>query len=526
MDAKNKSNIKLLSIVASVMLLIIVVGASFAYFGTYKEDIDKYKINITIDQFAKATFVTKDANLNLSVSKKNMVAYETGTKAAENSANLNVVLTSGNPNVKVTCTYDIYYEYDTNSSIYGVSPTPVTDSSLKELTLKAVGSTGTNNYAGEKNFNYDTSWTTNPYKRLIVKGASITDATKNGTTDTWKFNMAFYNLEADQNKLAGKTFAGTFYVDKDSIQCDYQNNDGGSSVSGTSFETLMTPNNTDIFNEKGIRYEGADPNNYICLDNKTSGACADSSLLFRIIGLFDEEYSSNGTTSAGTKKLLKVIDTNNYGGASGKVWNSAGTNNWSTASLKTELNGTYLDALLGTSNVNSKLSSAIANAKWHLGGASDSNHQTLTAEGIYTEERNTNAIYSGNPSSIYAQVGLMYPSDYGYATVGGTTTNKSGCRAKELYNWDGSSYSDCKNNDWLYTLQSSFVNSGEWLLSPYSLSSSIVARLYSSGDVGLGGFGSVRDYQFAVRPTFYLDSSILKIVGTGDGTKDNAYRIG
>ena len=88
MDTKNKSNIKLLSIVASVMLLIIVLGASFAYFGTYKENIDKYKINITIDEFAKATFVTKDANLNLSVSKKDMVAYEAGTKAAENSANL------------------------------------------------------------------------------------------------------------------------------------------------------------------------------------------------------------------------------------------------------------------------------------------------------------------------------------------------------------------------------------------------------------------------------------------------------
>ena len=241
MDAKNKSNIKLLSIVASVMLLIIVVGASFAYFGTYKENIDKYKINITIDQFAKATFVTKDANLNLSVSKKDMVAYETGTKAAENSANLNVVLTSGNPNVKVTCTYDIYYEYDTNSSIYGVSPTPVTDSSLKELTLKAVGSTGTNNYANEKNFNYDTSWTTNPYKRLIVKGASITDATKNGTTDTWKFNMAFYNLDADQNKLAGKTFAGTFYVDKDSIQCDYQNNESNPTL----YQTIENRYNQD-----------------------------------------------------------------------------------------------------------------------------------------------------------------------------------------------------------------------------------------------------------------------------------------
>ena len=528
MDAKNKSNIKLLSIVASVMLLIIVVGASFAYFGTYKENIDKYKINITIDQFAKATFVTKDANLNLSVSKKDMVAYETGTKAAENSANLNVVLTSGNPNVKVTCTYDIYYEYDTNSSIYGVSPTPVTDSSLKELTLKAVGSTGTNNYADEKNFNYDSSWTQNPYKRLIVKDASITDATKNGTTDTWKFNMAFYNLEADQNKLAGKTFAGSFYVDKDSIQCDYQNNDGGSTVSGTSFETLMSTSTPDVYEENGIRYEGADPKNYICLDNKTGGACSDSSLLFRIIGLFDEDTSSDGTTRAGTKKLLKVIDTNNYGGASGKVWNSAGTNNWSTASLKTELNGTYLDALLGTLNVNSKLSSAIANAKWNLGGASDSNHKTLTAEGIYTEERNTSAIYSGNPSSIYAKVGLMYPSDYGYATVGGSATSKENCRAKELYNWDDSSYSDCKNNDWLFTSQATSwgSNKSEWLLSPYSSDSSRAARLNRAGYVGLSINGIVGDYLLAVRPTFYLDSSILKIVDTGDGTKDNAYRVG
>ena len=525
MDAKNKSNIKLLSIVASVVLLIIVVGASFAYFGTYKENIDKYKINITIDQFAKATFVTKDANLNLSVSKKDMVAYEAGTKAAENSANLNVVLTSGNPNVKVTCTYDIYYEYDTNSSIYGVSPTPVTDSSLKELTLKAVGSTGTNNYANEKNFNYDTNWTQNPYKRLIVKGASITDATKNGTTDTWKFNMSFYNLEADQNKLAGKTFAGSFYVDKDSIQCDYQNNGGGSSVSGNSFETLMSTSTPDVYEENGLRYEGADPKNYICLDNKTGGACSDSSLLFRIIGLFDEDTSTDGTSSSGTKKLLKVIDTNNYGGTSGKYWNSGGTNNWSTASLKTELYGTYLTTLLRTSNVNSKLSSAITNAKWHLGGASDSNYQTLTTEGIYREERNTSAIYSGNPSSIYTKIGLMYASDYGYATVGGSTTSKANCRAKELYNWDSSSFSDCKNNDWLFTSQNNFVSSGEWLLSTGSSSSYSASHLNSAGYVNLN-YSVLGNPQFAVRPTFYLDSSILKIVGTGDGTKDNAYRVG
>ena len=535
MDAKNKSNIKLLSIVASVMLLIIVVGASFAYFGTYKENIDKYKINITIDEFAKATFVTKDANLNLSVSKKDMVAYEAGTKASENSANLNVVLTSGNPNVKVTCTYDIYYEYDANSSIYGVSPTPVTDSSLKELTLKAVGSTGTNNYADENNFNYDTNWTQNPYKRLIVKGASITDATKNGTTDTWKFNMAFYNLDADQNKLAGKTFSGSFYVDKDSIQCDYQNNDGGSSVSGTSFETLMSTSTPDVYNENGLRYEGADPKNYICLDNKKSGTCSSSSLLFRIIGLFDEDTSSNGTSSTDSKKLLKVIDTNNYGGTSGKVWNSAGTNNWSTASLKTELNGTYLSTLLATSGVNSKLNDVIVKAKWHLGGAnntSGSNYyiQKITTENYYKAERSPYAtsgtlqnLYSGNPEYVFAQVGLMYPSDYGYATVGGSTTSKENCRAKELYNWDSSSYSDCKNNDWVFK-SATFIDTVEWLISPLASDSNRASYLYSAGYVRANYY--VYRSRSAVRPTFYLDSSILKIVGTGDGTKDNAYRIG
>ena len=298
---------------------------------------------------------------------------------------------------------------------------------------------------------------------------------------------------------------------------------GGNSTedtsSGKSFDTVFAANNTDIFNEKGIRYEGTDPNNYICLDNKTSGACSSSSLLFRIIGLFDEDTSTDGTSSSGTKKLLKVIDTNNYGGTDGKKWNSAGTNNWSTASLKTELNETYLTTLLGTSNVNSKLSSGVANAKWHLGGASPSNYNT-TAEGIYTQERDTSAIYGGNPSSIYAQVGLMYPSDYGYATVGGTTTNRAGCRAKAVNAYDTA---DCKNNDWLFTSQGSFVDDGEWLLSPYSSDSYLAAYLGSSGyvyhDLHVGGL-------FSVRPSFYLDSSVLKIVGTGDGTKDNAYRVG
>ena len=296
---------------------------------------------------------------------------------------------------------------------------------------------------------------------------------------------------------------------------------------GTSFNNLMIANNTDIFNENGLRYEGADPNNYICLDSNKEGACSSSSLLFRIIGLFDEEYSLDGTTSAGTKKLLKILDTNNYGGTSGKKWNSEVENNWSTASLKTELNGTYLTVLLGTSNVNSKLSGGITITKWHLGGGyGDNNYGVMTAQKWYEVERppystsgNAQNIYSGNPEYVYEKIGLMYPSDYGYATTGENTTNKSSCRTLTLGNWG-----DCGKNNWIFN--SGISNKSEWVISPFN--SSITAmRINIGGSLGAGGTLDdwVVVYEYSVRPTFYLDSSILKIVG-GTGTSTDPYHIG
>ena len=309
---------------------------------------------------------------------------------------------------------------------------------------------------------------------------------------------------------------------------------------GTSFETLMVANNSDIFDENGLRYEGADPNNYICLDNQKSGSCSSSSLLFRIIGLFDEEYSTDGTTSAGTKKLLKVLDTNNYGGTSGKYWSGSSSNysnNWNNSGLKTELNGTYLTALLATSGVNSKLNTAIVTSKWHLGGANsypDSNYyeQTITTENYYKAERppyytfqNTSQnisqnLYNGNPEYVFAKVGLMYPSDYGYATVGGSTYNKAKCRTIALYNYRN--YNDCINNDWLYKskLTDWGYNKSEWSISPYT-----DGRIATCLSEYIVTDSSTCDGPLAVRPAFYLNSSVLKIVG-GTGTSTDPYHIG
>ena len=317
------------------------------------------------------------------------------------------------------------------------------------------------------------------------------------------------------NSTTGKVSFSFIGSDRCSLYFDYKDN----SIEITS---LMTVNNVDIFEENGIRYEGTGPNNYICLDNQESGSCSDSSLLFRIIGLFDEDTSSDGATSNGTKKLLKVIDTNNYGGTAGKKWDTNNSKDWKSASLAIDLNENYYNSLIGLSDINSKLLDNITMTKWRLGTYADDSVRKYSIYELFSMEHNENSEY------VYEKVGLMYPSDYGYATVGGTTTNKSSCRSLALWSWGGSSYDDCKNNDWLFTSQSSFVRNAEWLLSPFSSNSRNFAILISKGYVALRDF--CEDISsggpFSVRPTFYLDSSVLKIVGTGDGTKDNAYRVG
>ena len=516
-----KNRVVILIFIGVLLVVTIIIGISYAYFFNIE-----IKNNNTISGNINTKYYTFESSgnstLSLTINQSDLdmanASNDYSSFVSGNGGNINVSLNT-NGLKKVYCSYDLVYEpvsaYTPNSG--------AVNAGLKEFTLS--GTSDKENSFSEIDVSGSSSVT-------LISGIKI--STDTNILEKWSFTAKYYNLDVIQDNVAGKTFKGNIKVAN--TNCSFNE-----PVSGTSFETLMVENNTDIFNENGIRYEGADPKNYICLDSNKEGACSSSSLLFRIIGLFEEEYSTDGTSSTGTKKLLKVIDTNNYGGTSGKYWNQTQTsgknyNDWSTATLKTELNDLYLRTLLATSGVNSKLENSIVISKWHLGGANETSpsiydYQEITTENWYNAERSPYAtsgtlqnLYSGNPEYVFAKVGLMYPSDYGYATVGGSTTNKSSCREKELYNWDSSSYSDCKNNDWLFTSQvtSWGSNKTEWLISPFALGSISASPLYSTGYVVATNI--VDGYQFAVRPTFYLDSS-LKIVG-GLGTKDNAYRIG
>ena len=109
----------------------------------------------------------------------------------------------------------------------------------------------------------------------------------------------------------------------------------------------------------------------------------------------------------------------------------------------------------------------------------------------------------------------MYPSDYGYATAGGTTTNRAACLAKELYNWDGSDVSDCKNNDYLY--KSSYY---QGTLASYSSLAYGVFYVYASGLVR----SNIANRTISVRPAVFLKSNI-SITDVGLGTAESPFQL-
>ena len=220
----DKSKItKSIAVFASVLLIIIIGVASFAYFGTFNVNLNNnVAVNINSSSPGDATFISNATELNLQVTAANMsftVANNT-VAAKEDTAFLDVTLT-GSANLLTTCTYDIVYEYDSNSDVYGSESVPVTNESKKELTLTVSSSlvSGTNNFSEEKNFAYDSSWESvnNTFRKTIVKDATIIDSSMGGTTNTWNLNLKFYLLSESQAKVQGKTFTGSFFVDN--IRC-------------------------------------------------------------------------------------------------------------------------------------------------------------------------------------------------------------------------------------------------------------------------------------------------------------------
>ena len=151
----------------------------------------------------------------------------------------------------------------------------------------------------------------------------------------------------------------------------------------------------------------------------------------------------------------------------------------------------------------------IDDAKWYLGGTADYNYASNgSVSHWYKYERGTK-VYSGRSTNWTGKVGLIYPSDYGYATSGGTSENRTSCASKEMLNWNGSTYRDCINNDWLFKSESM------WFLTPYV---SYYREAFNISYSGYLGYNNASYLGIVVFPTVYLKSIIKISSGTGSST--------
>ena len=320
----------------------------------------------------------------------------------------------------------------------------------------------------------------------LSEGLIASDLTLNPSDSVTMSVRIWLSIDTPNTEI-GKSFSAKIVTD--GVGSEYV----APSTGADYIESLLTSNPETMNNDDpdgNVRYMGADPNNYVSFNNE----------LWRIIGVFDVASTDGGPT----EKRLKIIRNESLGNM---AWDSANTNNWTTASLQTYLNGEYYNDLpLETKSL-------IDDTYWNLGGtATYTSSSNGLASHFYGYERET-TVYSGRPTYWIGKIGLMYPSDYGYATSGGSTTDRTVCLNKEVYNWKSSKFSDCKNNDWLY--ESGYV---QWTLSPSAGFSTSVHFITTSGNVNTitGIF-----YSYGVCPVAFLKSNI-KIV-EGDGSSSNPY---
>ena len=336
--------------------------------------------------------------------------------------------------------------------------------------------------------------------------------------------------------------------------------------------TLATTDTTNFATDdpdNNIRYIGANPNNYVyfnCSDysNQSDSTCEK----WRIIGLFKNITKADGTR----ENLVKIIKNDRLNNARIKwdyketgVGTSTyfyGSNDWSDSQLMMMLNptdylksgytiennvvkdsngqeiyqnmGSYYNGTSGcqpaditkgssfsctsidftsTGLKNDLTRNAIESVVWNLGGTAtfDTVNNGLASH-WYGYERGT-TVYSGHATTWTGKVGLIYPSDYGYATAGSSKIDRTTCLAKELHNWK--SLAACGYNDYL-----SKRNEDKYTLSPNSSNASDIFFVYSQGGITFNYAGLLNLY---VYPTLYLKSSIS--ISSGDGSSTTPYNL-
>ena len=237
--------------------------------------------------------------------------------------------------------------------------------------------------------------------------------------------------------------------------------------------------------KKEYRYIGENPNNYITFNDET----------WRIIGVFTTEDKDGAI-----EDRIKIIKDDPVTPTPEKIiqWSKDNTNNWITSNLREDINSTTFYDLL-----QEKSKKQISEAKWYLGSIDINDTNTISTDDAYNKERDVKEENSKDDKVWIGNIGLMYPSDYGYTY------------SHEIDNTCFNNLNDCTNTNpksWLYK------NVNEWTIT--SLKDN-VEKVFAISDNGSLTNESTNINTYSYRPVTYLKHNINFKQGTR--TKEDPY---
>ena len=498
---KSKKNAIILSVIAIVMFAILIIGATYAYFQAQTGASKSTDVKVTTYTTDVFTFTTGSA-IGLYADQSSF-GQEKGSLSGETFAKATLV--ANNKTNEATDNYYVYFNIENNTFKYTLG------NDKPELILTVTGPDGevtslpglTHKVVQDRENKSISGFDVTKANGLITIANKKTITATPRAEEQYTLKLTFVNYEGDQTENAKSKLSAKVMIQKEMIPqvvSDVCTNGDNLATCITTLSGKSSASLTKIYyhdasltngsNDNSYRFAGASDkvNNYVCFGSNVTPCPADN--LYRIIGVFDTQVGENQT-----EQRVKLIKDKSVGN---KFWNSNGTNTWSTSSLNSYLNNEFINSF----DVTTK--GKIAETTWKVGGNAYANIRDVVPSVAYQNEIVSPVITNSqdNKKEYSAKIGLMYVSDYGFAA------------ALNAWTTTLSNYNDeaIKNVNWLY------LGSEEWTICR-ATDFSTAFRVNNDGCVNGGGVSSL----FAVRPVFYLSSSVAYV--EGDGTQNSPIGI-
>ena len=266
--------------------------------------------------------------------------------------------------------------------------------------------------------------------------------------------------------------------------------------------------------DQNIRYKGQDPNNWVSFNGE----------MWRIIGLMNNIEDASGNKSSKIKIILAEfnlqgpwdIKTTGLGSSTSEY----GSNDWTDSYLQKTLNeGAYWNNGYGFGpwggnidltglGLKAKTKEMLEPVVWNLGGVTTYNE--IKTKTLYEEERGTN-VYSNHSTDWTGYVGLMYPSDAGYAT------EYKECWAEEIGSWPD----ECYGYNWLAaeTQETLEFPTFPWTITPYANTPDTVVHIGRKSLCNNTSYAACDGYQ--IHPAVYLKDNV--VITSGTGTEEDPF---